>query len=260
DGTVECDAAVMHSGGPDDRPVRSHAGAVACVGTSRHPVHLAKRVLDETPHVFLVGAGAEALEPDPIDPARLITQGARDGLDRWRKPAEAADGALGAHVANGPTPEGSATCGAVAIDAEGRLAAATSTGGVIGQWPGRVGDAPIVGAGTWADRRVAISATGRGEAFLRAATARALAGDVADAPYPVPPDRLSDRVRARLAEVRAHDGEGGLIVVTEDGTICVGFDTPQMAYGWRRRRPDGGSEGDARVGDVAEVWDVAPTR
>jgi beta-aspartyl-peptidase (threonine type) len=237
-GTVECDAAVMLSDG--------RAGAVACVTRSRNPVRLARRVMETTPHVLMVGPGAEALEPEPIDPAALITPASRAALRRWQ--------------ARHASPEGSATCGAVALDAEGRLAAATSTGGVLGQLPGRVGDAPIPGAGTWADRRVAISCTGRGEAFLRAATARALADDVAAGVAPIA------AIEARLAEVRGLDGEGGLIAVTGDGRILIGYDTPQMAWGWRRRGDgavggDGASvtavEGGWQVGDAAEVREIA---
>ncbi len=250
DGTVECDAAVMTAGPTGAGPSSGDAGAVACVRTVRNPVRLARRVLEETPHVLLVGPGAEAWNARPIDPELLITDAARDGLRRWRERAAAAGSAHGG-AGGEPRPEGSATCGAVAVDASGRLAAATSTGGVIGQWPGRVGDAPIPGAGTWADARVAISCTGRGEAFLRAATARALASDLAadaasatDGPS-VEADRLAERVRARLAEVRAHDGEGGLIAVTRDGTLVAGFDTPQLAYGFRRRdRAAGGAPSD----------------
>jgi beta-aspartyl-peptidase (threonine type) len=228
-GTVECDAAVMRSDG--------RAGAVACVSTSRNPVALARRVLDEGRHVLMVGRGAEALEPDPIDPRELVTEAARASLRRWRERRAA--------------PEASATCGAVARDDAGRLAAATSTGGVLGQRPGRVGDAPIPGAGTWADPRVAISCTGRGEAFLQAATARALAADLEHG--------VDDRaaVQARLAEVRALHGEGGLIAVGADGRVLAGYDAPHMAWGWRRR--EGGAVADGwQVGDAPDVVVLPP--
>lgn len=205
-GTVECDAAVMDGGG--------RVGAIACVSNARNPVQLARRVLDTSPHVLLVGPGAEALEPEPVDAATLITPASRAAWQRWRAP--------------GAKPEGTATCGAVALDDEGRLAAATSTGGVLGQTPGRVGDAPIPGAGTWADARVAVSCTGRGEAFLRNATARALAFSVEQGDDP------SRAVAQRLAEVRSAGGEGGLIALLADGSIAFGFDTPQLAWGWRR--------------------------
>jgi len=205
-GTVECDAAVMDGAG--------RVGAIACVSNARNPVRLARKVLDTSPHVLLVGPGAEALEPEPIDPATLITPASRAAWRRWQ--------------ARGAKPEGTATCGAVALDQAGRLAAATSTGGVLGQAPGRVGDAPIPGAGTWADARVAISCTGRGEAFLRTGTARALASAVER------DDATDLAIAQRLAEVRSAGGEGGLIALLADGSIAFGFDTPQLAWGWRR--------------------------
>ncbi len=217
-GTVECDAAVMDGGG--------HVGAIACVSNARNPVRLARRVLETSPHVLLVGPGAEALEPEPVAATTLITPASRAAWRRWQ--------------ARGSRPEGTATCGAVALDDDGRLAAATSTGGVLGQTPGRVGDAPIPGAGTWADARVAVSCTGRGEAFLRTATARVLALSI---------ERGDDPGRAvaqRLDEVRSAGGEGGLIALLADGSLAFGFDTPQLAWGWRRS-----------VGTrVEEAWEV----
>ncbi len=217
-GTVECDAAVMDGDG--------QVGAVACVSNARNPVRLARRVLDASPHVLMVGSGAEALEPEPIDPKALVTPASHAAWRRWR--------------ARSTKPEGTATCGAVALDRAGRLAAATSTGGVLGQAPGRVGDVPIPGAGTWADARVAVSCTGRGEAFLRTAAARSLAFSVERGDDP------SRAVEERLAEVRAAGGEGGLIALLADGSIAFGFDTPQLAWGWRRT-----------VGSsVQEAWEV----
>jgi isoaspartyl peptidase/L-asparaginase-like protein (Ntn-hydrolase superfamily) len=114
-----------------------------------------------------------------------------------------------------------------------------------------VGDAPIPGAGTWADPRVAISCTGRGEAFLQAATARALAADLGHGVD------ARQAVRARLAEVRRRDGEGGLIAVTADGRVLAGYDAPQLAWGWRRR--EGGAVADGwQVGDAPNVLVLPP--
>jgi len=218
-GTVECDAAIMDGSG--------RAGAVACVTRIKNPIQLARKVLTDSPHVLLVGPGAEALTDAYVENADLITEGALRSFERWR--AKDAD------------PEGSATCGAVAVDDQGQLAAATSTGGVLGQAPGRVGDAPIPGAGTWADPRVAVSCTGRGEAFLTTVAARILAADLEAGMTP------EAAVEARLAAVRQADGEGGLIAVRRDGSILYGFDTTEMAWGWRRRRAGG---------DLEEAWDV----
>ena len=219
-GTVECDAALMDDTG--------RAGAVACVTRIKNPIQLARRVRDATPHVLLVGAGAEALSDTYVDNASLITEGARAAWERWK--ARDAD------------PEGSATCGAVAVDDHGHLAAATSTGGVLGQLPGRVGDCPIPGAGTWADPRVAVSCTGRGESFLTTSAARMLAVDLEVGM------NGEHAVAERLAAVRQADGEGGLIAVQRDGTILYGFDTTEMAWGWRRR---------SDAGELEEAWDVS---
>ena len=209
DGEVELDACVVRG---DD----GSAGAVAAVRTARSAIRLADRVRRETPHVLLVGAGADALVDDPIDADALLTPYTRDQWARWRAGREAADA----------TPTGSATVGAVALDAAGDLAAATSTGGMLGKWPGRVGDAPIVGAGTYADEAVAVSATGKGEAFLRAVTAKALADRLERG------EDLNTALTRALADVRRMDGSGGLIVATADGRLAYAFDTAHLAMGW----------------------------
>jgi L-asparaginase / beta-aspartyl-peptidase len=226
DGEVELDAAVV-------RGADGSAGAVAAVRTAPSAVRLADLVRRTTPHVLLVGPGADALVERPIDPERLLTPQSRAAWARWRARQGEADAAP-------PPPTGSATVGAVALDAAGDLAAATSTGGVLGKWPGRVGDAPIVGAGTYADRAVAVSCTGRGEAFLRAVTAKALAERLAGG------EGLEDALARALADVRGHGGSGGLIVATADGRLAYGFDTAHLALGWT----DGTTT-------VAEVLDAA---
>jgi L-asparaginase / beta-aspartyl-peptidase len=227
DGEVELDAGVMR--GRD-----GSAGAVAAVRTAPSAVRLADLVRRTSPHVLIVGAGADALVTDPLDPNDLLTPYTRGAWERWRSKHAEADAA--------PAPTGSATVGAVAIDAHGDLAAATSTGGVLGKWPGRVGDAPIVGAGTYADTRVAVSCTGRGEAFLRAVTAKALAERLAAG------QGLEAAVAQALAEVRFFGGEGGLIAVTGDGLLAWGFDTPHMAVAW--------TDGNTTVADVAATAGV----
>src|SRR5262249_51998966 len=148
EGTVEVDAAVMVGAG-------LRAGAVAAVPSLRHPVTLARRVMEAGEHVLLVGEGAlafareQGMGPD----AQLVTERSRGRLLAWRAGTRSASGG---------------TVGAVAMDASGCVAAATSTGGMTGKRTGRVGDSPIIGAGTYADERGgACSATGHGEAILR---------------------------------------------------------------------------------------------
>ena len=206
DGVVECDAAVMAGW---DRSV----GAVAAVTNAKNPVLLADKVRLETPHVFLVGTGAEALVERPTNNRDLLTERTQKAWLEWREKNTA--------------PMSSATVGAVALDNEGRLAAATSTGGVLGKWPGRVGDSPLIGAGTYADAHIAISCTGKGEAFTRAVTAKSLATRLH---YE---KDLESAVQAALEEVRTLEGTGGLISLTVDGEVCVGFNTPNMAYAWK---------------------------
>ncbi len=213
DGTVECDACLV-----DGRD--GSAGAVALVTRSASPIRLARAVLERTPHVLLAGVGADALEEDPVDPDTLVTPHARAQLERWRA-RHAAD------VGSAAEPTGSATVGAVALDAAGALAAATSTGGVIGQWPGRIGDAAVPGAGTYADGAVGVSCTGKGEAFLRAVTGKALAERLAAGASP------GHALARALDDVAAMGGSGGLIVALADGQLAWAFDTAHLALAWR---------------------------
>jgi beta-aspartyl-peptidase (threonine type) len=156
DGDAEMDAAVM--AGEDLR-----CGGVAAIRRVRHPVLVARRVMEETPHVLLAGRGATAF-------ARR--QGFRDYDPVTRESRRRFRSALGAEAAPG-------TVGAVALDAAGRLAAATSTGGTALKLPGRVGDSPVPGAGNYATPRAAASATGRGELMLRYAVTKSLCDRIA---------------------------------------------------------------------------------
>jgi L-asparaginase / beta-aspartyl-peptidase len=207
DGVAEMDAAVMW--GPD----RS-AGAVAAVTTVRHPVALARAVMSETPHVLIAGAGAERLAE-------------RLGLERMRPDWFVTDRERERHGRRAAVAEpGGGTVGAVVLDTEGRLAAATSTGGVAGQLPGRIGDSPLPGAGTWADDTVAVSCTGDGEAMIRTATAHELAALVRHGGLPL------DEAAARVMEELGAPAAGGLIAVGGDGRIAMPFSTPAMHRGW----------------------------
>jgi beta-aspartyl-peptidase (threonine type) len=201
DGTVECSAAVMRG---EDRG----AGAVATLTRSRSPVGAARAVLEHSSHVLMVGSAADAFAAahgvEPCPPEYFVTERQRTRL------------------AERPSDFGRGTVGAVCRDAAGRLAAATSTGGRRGQLPGRVGDTPVIGAGTWADDRVAVSCTGDGEAFIRAGAARGLAGRLA-AGQPLP-----DAAAATLEDVRRAGGTGGLIAVEDSGAVALPFTSGAM--------------------------------
>ena len=216
DGVVECDAAVM--AGAD-----GSCGAVAGLTRAKNPILVADYVRCETPHVMFVGAGADALVKEPVVNRELLTPRTKRAFEGW---LERADG-----------PVGSATVGAAALDGAGSLAAATSTGGVLGKWPGRVGDSPLIGAGAYADLTVAVSCTGKGEAFVKAVAAKALAARLERG------EGLHSAVQAVLDEVRTFSGTGGLISLTANGEVCVAHNAPHMAYAWKTL-----NEEEARVG------------
>jgi isoaspartyl peptidase/L-asparaginase-like protein (Ntn-hydrolase superfamily) len=178
------------------------AGAVACVQDLCSPIHAARLVLERTRHVLLVGAGADAF-------ARA--QGAVVAPAGWfvAPQRKAAHG----------------TVGAVARDLFGHCAAATSTGGIDDKAPGRVGDSPLIGAGTWADGRCAVSATGLGEYFIRTAFAHRIAVEVERG------GALHAAGAAALGDVVGLGGEGGAIAVGGDAP-WLGFSTVAMARGW----------------------------
>ena len=166
-----------------------------------------------SPHTLIVGAGANALVDEPIDNEQLLTKRSVAQFERWRS-------------RKNPEPVGSATVGAVALDMNGNLAAATSTGGLIGKWSGRVGDSPIVGAGTYATRHAAVSCTGSGEAFSRAVSAKEVALGVERG------EDLRQLLEKVLANVEAYHGNGGLITVTKTG-LALGWNAPHMAYAYK---------------------------
>ena len=207
DGTVEMDAAVA-----DGRDRR--IGGVACVTGVRHPVLAARAVMDDGRHVLLSGPGAEVLAREAglaFEASEwYITERRRRALDQWEAAA------------------GGGTVGAVARDRLGHLAAATSTGGRNGQLSGRIGDSPSPGAGTWADDAgCAVSATGIGEAFLRAAFAHEV-----DARLRLVGVDLSTACQEALAAVTAAGGDGGCIAVTGEGPPAMPFTTALMHRGW----------------------------
>jgi beta-aspartyl-peptidase (threonine type) len=211
-GIVELDAAIM-----DGRT--RQAGAVSGIQTSRAPISLARRLMEHGPHVFLAGAAA-----DRFAAAAGLEQVPNDFFilpERRRQLEEA----LAAGAEADPIKYG--TIGAVAVDLHGNVASATSTGGITAKRWGRVGDSPLIGAGTYADNRAgAISATGSGEYFIRAVAAHEVASRIR-----LGGATLQEAIDGVLADIAALGGKGGLIGVTPDGDAGWAFTTPAMYRG-----------------------------
>lgn len=211
-GCIELDAAIM------DGRTRA-AGAVAGLRTTRAPISLARRLLENGPHVFLSGKGADEFAREhgfeqvgnswfeiPERRRQLHELLGEDGFDDEIKYG---------------------TVGAVAVDVEGHVAVATSTGGLTAKRWGRVGDSPLIGAGTYADdASAAVSATGSGEYFIRAVAAHQLADRVR-----LGGQSLQQALDAVLEDIASLGGKGGLIAVAPDGEAAWGFTTPAMYRG-----------------------------
>jgi len=211
DGVAELDASVMTGDG--------RAGAIGASRHAKNPVLAARKVMEASAHVFLVGPGVELVTAwglEVAEPEYFITAARQQQLDTVRA-KEAAGTRHG-------------TVGAVAVDVHGRLAAATSTGGMVNQSQGRVGDTPVIGAGTYArDGVVAVSCTGDGEAFIQGVVAhevyarvRYLGADLADA--------VAGTIRDEIA---AREATGGVIAVSSDGGIVIAHSSPAMFAAYR---------------------------
>jgi len=221
DGFCELDAAVMES--------TSHrAGAVAALQRVRNPVLVARKVMEETDHVMLAGEGAQRFartmgfgDHDPITPAR------RGDWEQKRKDIDKALGLRTRRFLKDHPEYAGGTVGAAAVDASGVLAAATSTGGMTLKMVGRVGDSPIAGAGNYASRHVAASATGTGEYVIRMLAARALS-DAMERGASVA--NALDDVMGRLK--RDFDADVGIIAVDSAGTPVARHLTRDMPHAW----------------------------
>jgi beta-aspartyl-peptidase (threonine type) len=214
DGAIECDAAIMDGRTRD-------AGAVAGVTATRHPVSLARAVMTESPHVLLSGPGADTFSRDhgqeQADASWFGLPERRRQLDEIKARPE---GAFDSGMKYG-------TVGAVAVDAAGHVAAATSTGGLTAKRWGRIGDSPLIGAGTYADdRAAAISCTGSGEHFIRLGLAHELCARLR-----LTGDGLDTVADVLLAELGDLGGKGGFIAVTPDGEARWAFNTPGLYRG-----------------------------
>ena len=213
-GTQEMDACVMD--GADRR-----AGAVAGVFGPRNPVMAARAVMERSGHVLLIGKGALAFCRE--NGVEFREPGYFRSETRWRELQRALE-----HPGREPPQYG--TVGAVARDRGGNLAAATSTGGMTGKAPGRVGDTPIIGAGTYAHNATcAVSATGHGEFFIRHAAAFAIAARLRHGGQ-----SLDQAARAVIDELMAAGGSGGVVAVDHDGALALPFSTAGMYRGYVR--------------------------
>ena len=219
DGRNELDSSIM-----DGATLR--AGAVAGVHHIKNPVLLARAVMEKSPHVFMVGEGAEAFARsvgfEMVDPAYFRTD------ERWKQlqdvlksEAKGQKAALGRMIHYG-------TVGAVALDQAGHLAAATSTGGMTNKRYGRVGDSPIIGAGTYANAKCAVSATGWGEYYIRAVAAHDICARHEYAVKSI--EQAAKEVVIDL--IPGLGGDGGVIALDAQGNFTTPFNTDGMYRGW----------------------------
>lgn len=206
-GQIEMDALIM-----DGRTL--DLGAVAAVQRVRHPISLARRVMSDLPHTFLVGAGAEAFADDIGFPRctledLLVAHNLEAHLAAQRRPGDLGD-----------------TVGAVALDVHGNLAAATSTGGTRHKMPGRVGDSPLVGSGAYADNwTAAVSATGQGEQLMKVVISKRACDFVAQGLLA----RAACEAAIRVLAERVN-GQGGLIAIDARGHVGYAYNTAAMPY------------------------------
>ena len=217
DGQVECDAIVM-----DAATLR--AGSVAGLHRVKNPIRLARAVLEKCPHMMLISEGAERFAMQHgialCDPQDLVSPAEREAWLRCSKDSHAAKHHRGHEQG---------TVGAVALDAHGRLFAATSTGGTCCKLPGRVGDSPLMGCGCYADSETGgVSSTGYGEAIMKVVLAKTATDFLR--PAASNPDRAAKAAVQLLA--KRGRGTGGLILLDKHGNPGFAFSTPRMAYGY----------------------------
>lgn len=230
DGRVECDAIVMNG-------ATLHAGAASTLQHVKNPIRVARAILEKCPHMMLVGEGAErfAVEHGIVlcDPGELISEAEQEAWLKCRNDKHAAEHHRGHEQG---------TVGAVAMDKDGNLFAATSTGGTCCKLPGRVGDSPLIGCGCYADSEAGgVSCTGYGEAIMKIVMAKTAVdflrqeGICVDSPAGASCELTTAKVAAREAVhllAKRTRGHGGLILLDRHGNHGFAFNTPRMAYGY----------------------------
>src|SRR5207237_1914944 len=219
DGRVQCDALMM-----DGATLR--AGGVGCVERIRNPISAAKKVLQESPHVYFIAEGAVRFAAEHgmelIDNSELVVEREIEHLRQAQQ--KAAQGQPHEIFAGGHD-----TVGAVALDIHGNMAAATSTGGTLNKTPGRVGDSSLIGCGCYADNQsAAISCTGWGEPIMKLVLAKWTADRVAGG---IAPEKSAQDAIAYLHS--RLNGHGGMIVVDRQGRFGIAHNTPRMAWAVR---------------------------
>ena len=220
---IELDAAIM-----DGKQLR--AGSVAGTRTVKNPISAARKVMDNSPHVMLVGSGAD--EFAKLHSLDIVDQSYFKVEERWQqilKLKAETDNSTNLFSKNPPTKLG--TVGAVAIDDGGGLAAGTSTGGMLNKKFGRVGDTPIIGAGTYANNECAVSCTGHGEYFIRHAVAHDICAMIEYKSISVG-DAAQEMIEGKLTK---SGGVGGLIAMDAKANIAVDYNTEGMFYGFIKR-------------------------
>lgn len=220
DGKNELDSSIMDG-------ATGKAGAVAGVHRVKNPIQLARLVMDKSKHVMMVGDGAEAFATEQgvtlVDPSYFRTE------KRWQQLQKALkEEASGQAHTDLETAKHFGTVGALALDAQGHLAAGTSTGGMTNKRYGRIGDSPVIGAGTYADTKCAVSGTGWGEFYLRSVAAFNICARVRYGGQ----DLASAAKAVINEEIPKAGGDGGAIALGADGTVAFPFNTEGMYRGW----------------------------
>lgn len=223
DGRNELDASIMYG-------KTGKAGAVAGITTVKNPISAARMVMDHSQHVMMAGKGAEQfaaeMKLEIVDPSYFKTETQFKNWQKSKQPAAPAEKGKSGMLMNANEKFG--TVGAVALDVDGNLAAGTSTGGMMNKRYGRIGDSPVIGAGTYADNTTcAVSCTGHGEFFIRNAVAYDISARMAYAG-----NTLKEASEAVITKLSKQGGEGGWVALDSNGNIEMIFNTPGMFRGF----------------------------